>query len=1274
MRISQTLDTNNIDAKLSAVSPRLIEESRQHIRRLGDYLGSSNKPEDDLTSLEEKRQPRSCEWIAENKEFRRWHSLTSRELSIFWINANPGTGKSVLSAYVVNYLERLDQDCFYYFFRTGDKMKSVLSEFLLSMAFQMAVVSKSVQRNLLKMVEQDARFDKDNAQIIWKKLFILSIFRAEFHRPFFWVIDALDECEGSASFFNMISKMEQNIPIRILITSRRTREIETHALRLQKQFSKHCFIDAEILASDTRYDMSLYLRTQMDVLPVRSEENRQRLVDKILKQAAGSFLWVELVMKEFEGAFSEEQIERVLEDMPGEMEPFYERALRLIASKSAESRSYAKTILTWAMCSTRPLTIPELQTALKLDIGQTIDCLERAIVALCGQMVYVDKHQRVQMVHETARAFLLRTDLDSEFAINPVEGHKRLVRVCLTYLNSDDMKGAGIQRVGRGPPRKTSPLLNYACTSFSEHIQQAPSWDSMIVQQLDSLFRTNILSWIEYIAGSGNLYQMTHTAQILSHYQEVLAAQGVPLAPEVERIKAWAAELSRLVAKFGKPILECPKSIYGLVPPLCPETSVTASQFGSAARGLKVVGISNSTWSDQLSCIEYRDERTSAVACGESCFAVGLSSGDVKLYDSSTCQERRTMQHGEWVEMLEFSASGQLLVSCGMSSIILWNIANGITVWQQEVDDKLGIMSLTFAFDDAVLMGATSRHTVCSWDVTGGSFMEDVGWGVTFGEESSRRPPKRAAFSPDWNFLAVIYRGRPISVWDLEARCFAGYLGREENPAAQGFGTNTSAENLVFSSDPSICRLAVSYEDGDLAFFDAEKQILLQCTSEAVQILASSPDGRTLASGNWEGKIQLFDFASMKLLYQINGFEYSVKTLAFSSDNLRLLDARNSQLNIWEPAVLLRKNGKQGISAPTVIGVKDLDEEVEITTVDCHGSGDSIFCGRSDGSAIVHEAQTGKQVGILCPANHGIMLKCLAWGDSSSILVTVDTAGDFRVLSVIREASPCGSWKVSETLLKGNSAESVNQILLSPNNKFLLISTASSDTVWCISEKCIISSHSWSEIYERASFQWLNHPLNSSKRILLTQSKAYIYHWPTSIQEQTIHLDNSRNLTNHTLKTAIICPSTGTIAIETRKRTYPDLFTGLSLFESTMFTSDDPTPSAREVFARLDGHVLHLIGFHGTKLVFLDYKLWVCTVDVNNFDGGSYAKHFFIPQDWQSAVRQLIMRVTARGDVVFVKKDEVAFIKRGLFHNSHVEALGDDAQVTQSHLAQVMPV
>lgn len=38
-------------------------------------------------------------------------------------------------------------------------------------------------------------------------------------------------------------------------------------------------------------------------------------------------------------------------------------------------------------------------------------------MALCGQLVSVDKIGKVQMVHETAREFLLNKDLNSELAL-----------------------------------------------------------------------------------------------------------------------------------------------------------------------------------------------------------------------------------------------------------------------------------------------------------------------------------------------------------------------------------------------------------------------------------------------------------------------------------------------------------------------------------------------------------------------------------------------------------------------------------------------------------------------------------------------------------------------------------------------------------------------------------------------------------------------------------------------------------------------------------------
>jgi hypothetical protein len=41
-------------------------------------------------------------------------------------------------------------------------------------------------------------------------------------------------------------------------------------------------------------------------------------------------------------------------------------------------------------------------------------------------------------------------------------------------------------------------------------------------------------------------------------------------------------------------------------------------------------------------------------------------------------------------------------------------------------------------------------------------------------------------------------------------------------------------------------------------------------------------------------------------------------------------------------------------------------------------------------------------------------------------------------------------------------------------------------------------------------------------------------------------------------------------------------------------------------------------------------------------------RHFFLPSDWLSNNNELLIEVTKQGDVIIVKRDEVAVVKRGL--------------------------
>jgi hypothetical protein len=1327
------------------------------MKQLESYLNVFEKPEDDLIELQEARMKGSCEWFAQKDSFQGWLDPASSHPRIYWISANPATGKSVLSGYIIEHLENLNLECSYYFFRHGDKVKSSLSGFLRSIAYQMALISVDVRQRLISMMERDIRFDKDDERVIWRKLFGIGIFRAHFQNPHYWVIDALDECSNPTAFFQMITKIEEIIPVKILLTSRRTPEIVVQLSEITNQ-DPQAVLEDEISSSDTIGDITLYLQSNMEKLPVSSVFARQNLLRKILEKSSGCFLWVKLVLEELGGAFGEHQIESVLEEVPVDMDPLYTRALAMISRKQPRTKTLAKAILTWTMCATRPLTVDELQFALKLDIGDTIEALQKAIASLCGQLVYVDKHMRVQMVHQTARTFLLRGDLDSEFTINSIQSHLTLARICLTYLNGDEMKNPRARKSSRASmgQSKRSSFVDYASISFSDHMRQTSSNNHELLDLLDTFLRTNVLSWIEHVAQTGNLQNLTTTAKIMSDYLVRQAKYSSPMSPKVQRANLWATDFIRLVANFGKKLLESPSSIYWLVPPFCPSESAISIQFGSTPRGITVVGLSDSEWDDRLACIEYPSTQATAVACGESYFAIGLQSGEVVLCHNSTCQEWQRLQHGAALKMLEFDMSGNILASASRRTIKVWKPSSRSLLWTFEVEHD--VLSLVFAEEDSVLVAATRGNGTVNWDITTGEIVDKCHWTEAFGDERFRRPPLTAAFSPDFSMLAIVYRGRPISLWDIENEIVTGFLGRNIDLENLAIGTNTSVASLVFNSNTNVGLLVAAYEDGDLALFDAWNATTIKVIEGNAQMVACSPDGYTLVTGNSAGMVQLFEFETLELLYRINAFDYGVRSLVFSSDGLRFLDVRGAHCNVWEPSILVRKLQKDGadvisegvLTEPKIVGVADIDDVVEITTLVCDEAGDYLFCGKSDGSVCVYETRTGKYSLTLYNHADDIPITSLCWGERGRILVTADASSQLVAKQLVFSTQR-RKWDITKTLICHRLSVAINQLVLNLESNLMLVSADSSRSIWSLSTGRQLCT--WSPMSDIPDY-WISHSSLSGKCMSFRTTNIAVIDW--SMTQDSVSLDAAIPLSLNTapderIKSVIECARGHKIAVEISKRQREDSTTTLLMFDVDKLQEIeglapggedavlDPLIALPEFFP-LGPHIEHLIGAFNNKLVFLDRDLWVCSVDVdkrplsgpgdldsdesrrpsisqrlNSNDSSNswqrqgqeigthdfnfarsvssspfsrsittestssrtgsispqipnvlsqagpaspfhlayYSRHFFVPNSWHSSLssssgRNLIIRVSSRGDVIFIRDEECAIVQRGL--------------------------
>ncbi len=1192
------------------------------MRELETYLDVSGKPEDDLIDLQEARMEGSCEWLADKDSFQRWLDPQSKSPRIYWINANPATGKSVLSGYIIEHLESLNLSCSYYFFRHGDKVKSSLSGFLRSIAYQMALANIQVREKLVSLMDRDIRFDKDDDRVIWRKLFGLGIFRAELRTQQYWVIDALDECTNTTSFFQLLAKIEENLPIRILITSRKTPEIATHFQDLLSQSpTRNAFFEEEISLVNTSSDITLYLQSYIEKLPVSGIRARQELLRIILDKSSGCFLWVKLVLKELEGAWGRHQIETVLEEVPVEMDPLYTRALTLIATKPARTKELAKAILTWTMCATRPLSLTELQYALKLDIGDNIEELAKAVASLCCQLVYVDKHFRVQMVHQTARAFLLRGDLHSEFAIDSIMGHLRLARICLRYLNGEEMKLPRARRASISQHRR-SPFADYACLSFSEHMRQTASDNNDLLGLLDLFLQTNVLSWIDHVAQTGNLHNLSTSATVIANYLDRYAKHSSPLGPEIQRAQLWATDLIRLVANFGKKLLELPSSIYWLIPPFCPKESAIFKQFGTTARAITVAGLSATAWDDRLACIEYPETQATALACGETYFAVGLQSGEIVLCHNTTCQESQRLQHGQPAKLLAFDGSGNVLVTVSRRDVKIWSLTTRSILWHFTTEDD--VLSLLFVEDDKVLILATKGNGTMSWDMISGEIMDECPWTDAFGDERFRRPPLNAAFSPDLTILAIVYRGRPISIWDMDDQTVVGFLGRETDLENLAIGTNTSVASLVFSSNPNLGLLAAAYEDGDLALFDPLNRSTIKVIEANSQTVASSPDGCTLLTGNSAGMVQLLEFDTLTLLYRINAFDYGVRSLSFSSDGLRFLDVRGQHCNVWEPSILvqrLQKSGEDVVSEttptePRIVGVADIDDVIEITTLICHESGEFLFCGKSDGSVCAYQTETGKEMSKLYNHAIDIPVTSMCWGEKNNVLITGDAASQLIGRRLVYNAD-AKAWAATDTLINKRLSVAIDQLVLDPSHCLLLVSADSNRTMWDLSSGDQIVT--WEPASDLPDV-WINHPTDRAKCLSIRTTDIVMIDW-TTIQstlsrDSTIQL-NLNTLPDERIKSILECSKGQKLAVEISRQDKEDTTTKVFIFETSYMRAlaiEASSSESHEVaplqplspvpdFLPLSTHIEHVIGAYNSKLVFLDRNSWVCSVDLAKRSG-----------------------------------------------------------------------
>ena len=1237
------------------------DKAMDELQTLQNLLPIYFEHDDDLNKQNRLRTEGTCEWILHESDMSEWISI-SEGCHLVWFCAAPASGKSVLSAYVISSLQQRGLAPQYFFFNFGDQHKRSVASLLRSVACQLAKENRPFRRGLLDLSKQGFRVDKADASVIWHKVYENILFKMDHRQPFYWIIDALDECDSPKLLLDLMRTCSSsNVPLRIFIASRQTEPIQmgvakaTRAVRLtklEKYSSYHNAQDIKCLA-------------EQEVAHMRgSEQIKTRVVQKILARAEGNFLWTRLVLEEIVYCHTESGIEETLDELPNDMHKLYERMERAILSLPRKSSQLlAKTLLRWTMGARRPMSLRELSQALEPDLPEILD-LKRTISDVCGQFIRVDAFDRVTMIHQTAREYLIQSR-ETELFIDVQANHEALCVKTVSALLDSRITSEMADDAG------SLSYLLYAATSWMYHLKASRSTSDTLLDLLVRLFNSSAFPlWVQMLSRTCHLDVLIKTSKILASFTTLVRKADASKNPLLRRLSdlqlldQWSIDLIKLVAKFSTSLLKYPRAIYGLVSPFSPETSALHQQpFCKNDRDLGVVGGLDMTWTDRLARIALPEGfEAYKLACAGQYVAVLGARGRALLWDSQTFVNICVIEHGEPVTSITFNAHGDKLVTYGLQTTRIWTIPSGGIVCSVNNIEEARAIALSFTNSDTRVLAGFDDRTVRYFDIeqtdNGWHFLHPTLFKEALSAKAAANSPTCVAFSRDGSYAGVAYRGFPLSVWSLESGDCISRCNRAQ-------GNSFSADHYSagwyvvwrFVWNPVTDDVIGFYADGFVFKWNPLTGEHQEAQAHANDLAVSS-DGKLFLSSTSAGIVKVWDFADFSVIYQLSSDDL-LMGLTFSPDSLRFYDLRCgmvNSVNAWEPNSLLRFSDTEetvsDLASESAVSMSVaqtsevwLEQFEAISALAACPNGKCLCIGTDDGLIELRSANGSDRVEV-GKFNNFMEVSHLTWSQDAQYIAAADLSGEI----IISHIETTDYNRLNETTLivalkppKFDLEEqAIHEILFSPDSSLLLVVTNQSGHVWSLQDHSLQASERLADGKLR---KWLSHPSQDQSILGIGSRDIRIFRWqelrecsePVSYRHidsvrpgdffVSDSNDNVEAATELLKSTAIVTPGSSSEnlrAIVTQdlkhvliRLSSADSFTGFGRFFIFPLSELDPIKAGINqndnqndtVFVRpvtipenVRSRVRIPLGIlPGDRFVFLDWDLWVSCYKIDAF-------------------------------------------------------------------------
>jgi hypothetical protein len=278
----------------------------------------------------------SYKWILEHPDFQRWRDdIQSR---LLWIKGDPGKGKTMLISGILDEMspstklrdKEVTTLLSYFFCQATDDRIDNASAALRGLIYLLIDQQPLLISHVRKKYDHagKALFEDPNAWVALSEIFT-SILQDPSLTSIYLIIDALDECKANLDqLLDLISRTAStSTRVKWIVSSRNEPNIEAQ-LRLDHTQTR---LSLELNEEHVSRAIQLFIDFKVSTLRLIKDDNElQEIVrGQIYAKANGTFLWAALVLKELEPVESWDVLD-VLEDMPPELEPLYDRMLRQV--------------------------------------------------------------------------------------------------------------------------------------------------------------------------------------------------------------------------------------------------------------------------------------------------------------------------------------------------------------------------------------------------------------------------------------------------------------------------------------------------------------------------------------------------------------------------------------------------------------------------------------------------------------------------------------------------------------------------------------------------------------------------------------------------------------------------------------------------------------------------------------------------------------------------------------------------------------------------------